>query len=174
MKNTFPFYLPPSEPLHHGMGNIEVRTIIRAAQTNNQLSNVEVAMGPKQMGPSPHTHTELDELMYVLEGIATVMIGDQIIDVPAGGWIFRPHGIVHSFWNSQLTPMRFIDFFFNQNFEDYLDIFFHEIIPDMLKNNLNPTSPEIAKRFEDLDSQFGVTYFHGQRQEIIEKYGLNG
>jgi mannose-6-phosphate isomerase-like protein (cupin superfamily) len=28
----------------------------------------------------------LDELMYVLEGTATVIIGDKIFEVEAGGW----------------------------------------------------------------------------------------
>ncbi len=43
-----------------------------------------------------------------------------------------------------------------------------------VKNNLNPTSPKIAKRFAALDKEYGVTYFHDQRQAIIEKYGLKG
>jgi quercetin dioxygenase-like cupin family protein len=173
-KAVGPFYIPPSKPLVHGMGNVDVRTIIHSNQTNKQISNVEVAVAPKQMGPTPHIHKDLDELMYVLEGTATVMIGKEIYEVKEGGWNFRPHGIVHSFWNSQDTPLRFIDFFFNQNFEDYLDVFFHKIIPDMLKKNLNPTSPEIAKRFDELDKEYGVTYFHDQRQVIIENYRLNG
>lgn len=173
-KTSDPFYIPPTKPLVHGPGNVDVRTIIHSNQTNKQVSNVEVAVAPKQMGPTPHIHKDLDELMYVLEGTATVMIGKEIYEVQSGGWNFRPRGIVHSFWNSQDTPLRFIDFFFNQNFEDYLDVFFHKIIPDMLKNNLNPTSPSIAKRFAELDEEFGVTYYHDQRQTIVEKYGLRG
>jgi mannose-6-phosphate isomerase-like protein (cupin superfamily) len=173
-KTVEPFYIPPAKPLVHGPGNVDVRTIIHSNQTGKQVSNVEVAVAPKQMGPTPHLHKDLDELMYVLDGTATVMIGKEIYEVQAGGWNFRPRGIVHCFWNSQNTPLRFIDFFFNQNFEDYLDVFFHEIIPDMLKNNLNPGSPEIAKRFAALDKEFGVTYFHDQRQGIIYKYGLKG
>jgi hypothetical protein len=42
----------------------------------------------------------------------------------------------------------------------------------MVKNNLTPTSPEIAKRIEILDKKFGVTWFHNERQAIIDKYGL--
>jgi mannose-6-phosphate isomerase-like protein (cupin superfamily) len=30
-------------------------------------------------------HDKLDELMYVLEGTATVIIGDKIFEVEAGG-----------------------------------------------------------------------------------------
>lgn len=169
-----PFYLPPGEPLQPGPGHVDIRTIIQSKQTNGQLSNVEVAVAPKQMGPSPHVHEGLDELMYVLEGTATVMIGKEIYEVKAGGWNFRPRGIVHSFWNGSDTNLRFIDFFFNQNFEDYLEELFHKIIPDMVKNNLTPATPSISNRMAALDKKFGVTWFHEQRQAIIDKYGLKG
>jgi mannose-6-phosphate isomerase-like protein (cupin superfamily) len=167
-----PFYIPPREPLQPGPANVDMRTIIRSAQTNNQVSNVEVAVAPKQMGPSPHVHQNLDELMYVLEGTATVMIGKEIYEVKAGGWNFRPRGIVHSFWNASDVPLRFIDFFFHQNFEDYLEELFHQIIPDMVKNNLTPATPAIASRMAALDKKFGVTWFHEQRQAIVDQYGL--
>jgi mannose-6-phosphate isomerase-like protein (cupin superfamily) len=169
-----PFYIPPSEPLEPGPGNVDIRTIIHSKQTSEQFSNVEVAVAAKQMGPSPHLHKNLDELMYVLEGTATVMIGEEIYEVKAGGWNFRPHGIVHSFWNASETPLRFIDCFFNQNFEDYLEELFHKIIPHMVKNNLTPTTQEIANRIDTLDKKFGVTWFHEQRQAIVDRYGLKG
>lgn len=124
------------------------------------------------MGPSPHMHENLDELMYVLEGTATVMIGEKIFEVEAGGWNFRPRRIIHSFWNASDKPLRFIDCFFNQNLEDYLEELFHKIIPDMMKNNLTPATPKIANRIAVLDKKFGITWFHNQRQAIVEKYNL--
>lgn len=169
-----PFNIQPKDPLKPGPGNVDIRTIIHSNQTGKQISNVEVAVAPKQMGPSPHMHENLDEMMYVLEGTATVMIGKEIYEVEAGGWNFRPRGIVHSFWNASEKPLRFIDCFFNQNFEDYLEDLFHKIIPDMLQRNLNPTTPEIADRITALDKKFGVTWFHHERQAIIEKYKLQG
>jgi mannose-6-phosphate isomerase-like protein (cupin superfamily) len=167
-----PFYFPPGEPLQPGPRNVDIRTIIRSEQTGGQLSNVEVAVGPKQMGPSPHLHKNLDELMYVLEGTATVLIGDEIFEVKAGGWNFRPRGIVHCFWNASDTGLRFLDFFFNQNFEHYLEELFHSILPHMIHHNLTPEIPEISNRITALDEMFGVTWFHHQRQAIIEKYDL--
>jgi len=169
-----PFVVPAKEMLVPGPGMVDVRILIRANQTNNQFSSIEGAVAPRQMGPAPHLHKDLDELMYVLEGTASVLIGTEVYEVKAGGFIFRPHGIVHSFWNASDVPLRFMDCFFNQNFEDYLEELFHSIIPDMLKANLTPFSPEIAKRIEALDEEFGVTWFHSERQAIIDKYGLNG
>ncbi|HEV8508094.1 MAG TPA: cupin domain-containing protein [Chitinophagaceae bacterium] len=171
---TQPFYVPPQESLTPGAGNSDIRTIIHSRQTDKQFSNVEVVFAPKQMGPSPHMHEDLDELMYVLEGTATVMIGEKIYEIEAGGWSFRPRRIIHSFWNASDKPLRFIDCFFNQNFEDYLEELFHKIIPDMIENNLTPATPEISNRIAALDKKFGVTWFHGQRQAIVEKYKLQG
>jgi quercetin dioxygenase-like cupin family protein len=110
-KSLKPFNIPPAEPLKPGPGNVDIRTIIHSGKTGLQISNVEVAVAPKQMGPSPHLHKNLDELMYVLEGTATVLIGKEIYEVQAGGWNFRPRGIVHSFWNASDKPLRFIDSF---------------------------------------------------------------
>lgn len=169
-----PFYIPPREALSPGIGKVDIRTIINADKTAKQISNVEVSLAPKQMGPSPHLHENLDELMYVLEGTATVMIGEKVYEVEAGGWNFRPRRIVHSFWNASDKPLRFIDCFFNQNFEDYLEELFHKIIPDMVKNKLTPAAPDIANRIAALDKKFGVTWFHNQRQAIIDKYKLQG
>lgn len=167
-----PFNIPPNEPLKPGPGNADIRTIIHSSKTGMQLSNVEVAVAPKQMGPSPHVHEELDELMYVVEGTATVMIGEEIYEVQTGGWNFRPRRIVHSFWNASDSPLRFIDFFFNQNFEDYLEDLFHKIIPDMISKGLTPASPEIAERIAAIDKKFGITWYHDQRKAIVDKYGL--
>lgn len=168
-----PFYISPREPLKPGIGNVDIRTIIHANQTDMQISNVEVAMAPKQMGPSPHLHEDLDELMYVLEGTASVMIGEKLYEVEAGGWNLRPRRIVHSFWNASDNQLRFIDFFFNQNLEDYLEELFHKIIPDMIKRKLTPATPEIANRIAALDKKFGITWFHDQRQAIVDTYKLH-
>jgi mannose-6-phosphate isomerase-like protein (cupin superfamily) len=167
-----PFNIEPREPLSPGPGNIDMRIIVHSGQTNNQFSNIEGALGPKQMGPAPHIHKELDELMYVVEGTATIMIGNDIYEVKAGGWNFRPRGIVHSFWNASDQPLRFIDCFFHQNLEDYLEELFHQIIPDMVEKNLTLADPQIAGRIGAMDKKFGITWFHEQRQGIIDKYGL--
>jgi len=167
-----PFYIPPSAPLQPGQSGQDIKVIIRSGQTNKQISNIEVALDLMKMGAPPHVHDELDELMYVLEGTATVMIGKDIFEVPTGGWLFRPHGIPHSFWNSQNTRLRFIDFFFNQNIEDYLEEFLHKIPAYIKEHNITPDNPEIVARISDLNKEFGITWFPEQLQDILDKYGL--
>jgi quercetin dioxygenase-like cupin family protein len=171
-KKLLPFFLPPIEPLQPGPGGIDIRTWVRSTQTNKQFSCVEFAVAAKKMGPEPHYHKALDELMYVLEGTATVMVEDTFYEVPAGGWHFRPRGMVHTFFNATDKPFRGIDMYFNQNFEDYLEELFHKIIPDMQQNKLSMADPVIAKRMHALHDKFGLIGFPEKRQPIIDKYGL--
>lgn len=151
----------------------DMRTIIHSSKTNKQFSCVEAVLAPKKIAGSPHKHDDLDELMYVVEGTASVLMGDEVVKVKAGSWHLRPRGIVHVIWNSEDENLRLIDMYFNQNFEDYLEEVYHEIIPYVVKNNLTFEDPKIAKRIEDLDKKFGLAYYHQQRQAIVEKYGLS-
>lgn len=169
-----PFYLPPQEPLQPGPAGIDIRTWVRSSKTNMQFSCVETAVAPRTMGPAPHVHKDLDELMLVLEGSATVIVAGKVEEIKAGGWHFRPKKLEHTFWNASEKPLRFIDMYFNQNFEDFLEELFHQIFPDMMKNNLTPQDPKIATRLKDLDQRFGITTFPEKRQPIIDKYMLKG
>ncbi len=167
-----PFYIPPAAALQPGPIGIDIRTLIRSSQTNKQFSCVEFAVAPKKMGPAPHYHRNLDELMYVLEGTISIMVDNKVYDVEAGGWHLRPRGIVHTFFNKTDKPARGIDMYFNQNFEDYLEELFHSILPDMNRQHLNPSDPGIAKRMHELHDKFGMVGFPEQRKIWIERFGL--
>lgn len=171
-KDLSPFVLSPMQPLQPGPGGLDIRTWVRSSQTNMQYSCVEFAVAAKKMGPEPHYHQSLDELMYVLDGTATVMVEDTIYEIPAGGWHFRPRGKVHTFFNNTDKPFRGIDMYFNQNFEDYLEEIFHKIIPAMQKDNLTMSDPAIAKQMHALHEKFGLVGFPEKRKPIMEKYGL--
>lgn len=169
-----PFHLPYSEPLQPGPGGIDIRMLIRSSQTNMQYSSTETAVIPKLMGPPPHKHEALDEIIFVTEGNATLWVDEAIVDVKSNEWYFLPRGSVHTFWNGTNETLRFIGMYFHQNFEDYLEELFHKIIPDMVKNNLTPMDFSIAERMQQLDEKFGVIMYPEKRQSLIDKYGLNG
>lgn len=174
MKPLLPFYLAPQAPLQPGPGGIDIRTWVKSSKTNQQFSCVETAVAARHMGPAPHVHQDLDELMLVLEGTATVIVNGKVEEIQSGGWHFRPRQIEHTFWNGSEKPLRFIDMYFHQNFEDFLEELFHRIFPEMIKSHLTPADPQIAKQLLDLDKRFGVTTFHEKRQPLIEEYGLIG
>lgn len=84
-----PFLLPALPPLENH-GGMAIRTWVRSSMTNGLYSSVECSVAPKMMGPPPHYHKELDELMLVLEGTGSILIGDDVVEVQAGGWHLRP------------------------------------------------------------------------------------
>lgn len=168
-----PFYLPPnSGTFMKGGRNVDVRILIRQAQTGGQFSCVELKIGPKQLGPAPHVHKDLDEIMFVQEGTVTVMVGDEIHEVQAGGWHLRPHGLVHTFWNATDQPARAIDLFFNQALEDQLEELFMKIVPSLQARGLTLDSPEGRAAKDEIDARYGITTYHDQRAPLAKKYGL--
>ena len=121
--------MPPSPPLDH-KGHMDIKVWVRFAMKGGVYSNVECAVAPKTMGPAPHYHHELDELMYVVDGTASVLVGDDIVQVEAGGWHMRPRMIKHTFWNGSDKPLRFFDMYFKQPFEEYFEAVFHNLTPE--------------------------------------------
>ncbi|MEJ7559925.1 MAG: cupin domain-containing protein [Pedobacter sp.] len=172
-KVPIPFLIPAKATLEVGPLGSNMRTIIRSSQTNRQFSCVEAVLAPNKMAGSPHKHESLDELMYVMEGTASVLMGDKVVDVAAGSWHLRPRGIIHVIWNSGNENLRLVDMYFNQNFEDYLEELYHKIIPEVIERKISFEDPEIARRVSELDNKFGLTYYPEKAQPLIDKYGLS-
>ncbi len=167
-----PLYIAPDEtpdmPLMPGM-TIQIK--LRHNQTADLFTSIVVDVAPKTMGPAPHLHHVLDEIMYVVEGEESVLVGDEVTTIPAGGWHLRPHGIVHTFWNASDKPLRFIDIYPNQNFED----FFPELsalMGGLMSRGVSPASDEFLQPMRALDEKWGMVAYYEQRQSIVEKYGL--
>lgn len=166
-----PVLLPPLPALEHN-GGLNIRTWVRSEMTGGVYSSVETAVAPKTMGPPPHYHKELDELMLVLEGTASVLIGNDIVEVKAGGWHLRPRLIQHTFWNSGDSSLRFIDMYFNQPFEQYLERIFFELTE---KNGFAEGSEAKIKELNSLNNKFGVVFSETSFKkfdDIKKQFGL--
>jgi len=163
--------LPSMPPLEH-KGGMDIRVWVRSTMTNGLYSNVECAVAPKLMGPPPHYHKELDELMYVVDGTASILIGEEVVEVQAGGWHLRPRMLKHTFWNASDQPLRFFDMYFNQPFEEYLEQIFHELTPE----KGYPEGSEVKnKEMKILNEKYGLVFpsnAFAERQDIVNKYDL--
>ncbi len=166
-----PVLLPALPPLDNN-GGMAIRTWVRSSMTNGLYSSVECAVAPKTMGPPPHYHKELDELMLVLEGTGSILIGDDVVEVQAGGWHLRPRLIKHTFWNASDTPLRFVDMYFNQPFEEYLERIFHELTGE---NGFPDGSEAKNREIDALNEKFGLVFppsAFDEQGEIMKRYGL--
>lgn len=161
-----PHYIPPDGPDFAGSAKI------RFSQTNNQVSFWEHVVPPKKMGPPPHVHKDLDEIMRVLKGTASVLIGDKVFEVPAGGWLIRPHGIKHTYWNAGNTTLKFIDVCPNQNFEVFLEEFI-KLMQSFADKNVPPFSPPAIKQLDTLQKEWGITMYYDQMKPLMDKYGVS-
>lgn len=72
--------------------------VIRAkgADTGGQLSIIEMTEPPGAEAPL-HVHHREDEAFFILEGSATLQVGDQTFEVSAGDYAFGPRDIPHKY-----------------------------------------------------------------------------
>ncbi len=62
---------------------------------------------PRYIAPL-HIHRCDDEAWYVLEGTLCVRVGDDDVEVAAGGAVIVPAGTPHTFWNPRAQPVRYV------------------------------------------------------------------
>jgi len=64
--------------------------------TDGRLAVIE-HLAPRGAGSPLHVHHNEDEWFYVTEGELTFWVGGQLIDAPAGSFVYGPRGIPHTF-----------------------------------------------------------------------------
>ena len=67
-----------------------------AADTGGQFSILEITEPPDMDGPL-HVHHREDEGFWILEGNATIEIGDMTIEAKIGDYVFAPRDIPHRY-----------------------------------------------------------------------------
>jgi mannose-6-phosphate isomerase-like protein (cupin superfamily) len=101
-----PFVLAPGAK-HPGAPPLE-RPFFRFAsgQTDGLLALAEVRLPPLTAGPDLHVHTNEDEMFFVLGGVMTVQVDDQLHEIATGGLAWGPRGIPHAFANRADEPLH--------------------------------------------------------------------
>ena len=74
-------------------------------ETGGAVTALETIAAPGE-GPPLHAHAE-DELIYVLEGIFRIKLGDAIHELAPGAVVFIPNGTPHAWQNIGSRPARF-------------------------------------------------------------------
>ena len=96
-----------------------MRAVFKAdgAETGDRYSISEWWVEPHSDGPGAHSHAANDEIFYVIEGTASLLVGDRWIDAPRGSFIFIPAGTTHDFANRTSEPMGLFNVFVPGGFE---------------------------------------------------------
>jgi mannose-6-phosphate isomerase-like protein (cupin superfamily) len=123
-----PFAVAPGEGLAVANPTGAVTTFKAMADVcGGSITAIEGSAAPGE-GPPLHVHVRQDELIYTLEGMHRVKLGDQIFHAPVGTFIFIPRGTPHTWQNTGDTVARFFAAFapaapeFEQFFVRFADL----------------------------------------------------
>lgn len=88
------------------VGQIGIRFLLEAADTNGALAMFEFAVPPAARMPLPHFHKHYDETIYGVEGTLTFTVDGKTVDIAPGQSCFVPRGAVHGFNNLKQTNVK--------------------------------------------------------------------
>ena len=80
------------------VGQLEIRYLVDGAQRRG-LGMFEMKVPAGAHVPPPHSHTDNEECVYVLEGVLRYTVDSNTRDLKPGEWMSTPKGSVHHFSN---------------------------------------------------------------------------
>jgi quercetin dioxygenase-like cupin family protein len=80
------------------VGQLEIRYLVDGAQSGG-LGLFELTIPAGAHVPPPHSHTDNEECVYVLEGVVRYTVDGETRDLTPGEWMSTPRGSVHQFSN---------------------------------------------------------------------------
>ncbi len=117
---------------------------------------------PRRLVP-PHTHADVDEFSYILEGEIGARIGDRIISARQGTYVLKPRGILHTFWNATDRPARLLEILSPAKFEK-----FFEEMGDVMKH----PGPDTPQQLGAAAARHNTTMSMDWVTELKSAYGL--
>jgi quercetin dioxygenase-like cupin family protein len=87
------------------VGQLEIRYLVDGAQSGG-LGLFELSVPAGAHVPPPHSHTDNEECVYVLEGVLRYTVDDETRDLKPGDWMSTPRGSVHAFGNPGSVTAR--------------------------------------------------------------------
>jgi len=126
---------------------------LRGSETGGLFSIVEHPLAPRGLGAPLHRHTNEDETSFVIEGHIGAKLGDDVVELGPGDYVFKPRNQWHTFWNPTDEPARFIEIITPAGFEAYFDELpscFDGAVPDPARLTA------LAERFDLVTDQASV------------------
>ena len=86
-------------------GQLRIDYIVDGSQTAS-LGMFELTVPPGSNVPPPHSHSNNEECVYVLDGTLRYSVGSETRDLKPGQTMSTPKGVVHAFSNPFTEPAR--------------------------------------------------------------------
>jgi len=112
--------LGPSEGTAFAVGTATSLFKATREATAGFFSLAELTVQPGTTPPPPHSHRELLDSFYVLEGTLTVRVGDEELEASPGTYACLSPGVVHTFANLSDGPVRILNLNTPGGWEDYI------------------------------------------------------
>ena len=87
------------------VGQLGIRYLIDGAATES-MGVFELTVPPGSNVPPPHSHSNNEEIVYVLEGTLRYSVGPESRNLAPGQTMHTPRGVVHGFSNPFDVPAR--------------------------------------------------------------------
>ena len=81
------------------IGGLEINFLVDGDDTDGTLVQFEFVVPPNIKVPAPHFHVEVDETLYIMEGVLTQTVGTETLELHPGDHCFIKRGVVHGFNN---------------------------------------------------------------------------
>ena len=93
-----------------------------------------------------------------------MLLGDEVHEVEAGGYVLKPRGAPHAFWNPGPESARFVEIFSPAGFEHYFE---------ELAQILSAGGPPDVAAIGELAAHYGLTFHWERVEEISRRYGVS-
>jgi uncharacterized cupin superfamily protein len=80
-----------------------------SSASHGAFSVVEHPLEPGALAAPPHTHADVDEYSFVIEGEIGVLMGEETFRAQAGSYVLKVRGVPHTFWNPGPNPARVLE-----------------------------------------------------------------
>ena len=80
------------------VGQLGIRYLVDGSE-NGSMGLFELTIPPASNVPPPHSHSNNEEIVYVLEGTLRYTVGSDTRDLAPGQTMHTPKGTVHGFSN---------------------------------------------------------------------------
>ncbi len=143
------------------LGGVGVHFKMRGEVTGGSFAVVEHPIQPGVL-VDPHIHSNEDELSYVLEGTIWARVGDREIEAGTGDYVWKPRGVLHTFWNPGPDPARILEVISPAGFEQLF-----EEIASLMEDPCSTTEQEVY----EICRHYGLTFDRSWLPELERRFG---
>lgn len=118
---SLPFVVQPGEGRRAPLGSLGTIHKVPGTLTDGRLAVVEHTLPPRFLAAPMHRHAREDEISVVLAGQLGVKLDDDVLVVNPGGYVLKPRGQWHTFWNAGTAELRFIELLVPAGVEGYFE-----------------------------------------------------